>query len=317
MVTETLQVVASCPELTGLQKVAGFVTWMNILRVFAIVGVVGCAGYLLFRWFGWLLELFARIPKEFYEAVGFITSFALIISNERVSETNKLWCLLGGSLLFGAMLLITSALHKLQSRPVRLFGLLFVVWGAVALFYQSSAVGFITAGAFMGLLGFSAAVIPCGYAIGFKDDDDVARATTSAFLLLALFVATRISGNFSRLQVFEQGALWFGAFVGYLGLLIASSKWYGGKRVHYVLMQIVTIVLGMAAIGVGSVFGIKPLLGVGGTFFVLYLIEKPFEIPKESATGFAVTGLLVSGALGLGVWWAQNHMDVVRPYLLF
>ncbi|MBI2039006.1 MAG: hypothetical protein HYT22_01865 [Candidatus Niyogibacteria bacterium] len=307
----------SCPELTGLQVAAGFITWMNILRVLAIgVGVV-CLGYLLFRWFGWLLEIFLYIPKEVYEGVGYALSVGLIISGYWLSETNMLWPVLTGCLLFGAMLIITGALHKLAPNWEHFFGILFLVWSAVALFYQSAPVGFIAVAALMGLVGFSAAVIPCGYAIGFRDEDAVSRATTTAFIVLTGFVFLRVVGqSLPYIHVFEQGALWLGSFVGYVGLLIASSRWYA-KRAIYPAMQLITILLGMAAIGAGSVFGIPQLLGIGGTFFVLYLIEKPFEIPVESAVGYATIGLFVSSCVGGGVWWAQNHMDLVRPYLLF
>ena len=82
-------------------------------------------------------------------------------------------------------------------------------------------------------------------------------------------------------------------------------------------MQVITIVAGMAAIGAGSLFDIPQLLGIGGTFFVLYLIEKPFEIPTQSMVGRALIGLFVASGIGGGVWWAQNNMELVQPFLLF
>ncbi|MDB5194031.1 MAG: hypothetical protein JWN50_45 [Parcubacteria group bacterium] len=310
---------ASCPELTGLQKFAGFVSWMNILRVFAIAGGVVCIGFLLFRWFGWLIEIFALIPVQVYETVGYAASIALVVWGHSVSETNRMWPVLGGSLLFGAMVAISAQIHlknRINPPIAQLYGLLFVAWGAIALYYNMPAIGFIAVGALMGALGFSGAVIPMGYAIGFKDNDSLCRATSAAFAILAAYVGLKVSNTSLPIKVFESGAFWIGSFVGYLGLLIASSRWYGNQR-SYPIMQVVTIVLGMAAIGAGSVFGISQLLGVGGTFFVLYLIEKPFEIPNASATEYAVIGLFVCACLGGGVWWAQNHMDLIRPFLLF
>ena len=140
--------------------------------------------------------------------------------------------------------------------------------------------------------------------------------------MLAVFVFVRILCSFfevmvpSRLHAFEQGALWLGSFVGYLGLLIASSRWYE-NRMHYVLMQVITIVMGINALAIGSIFGIPQLLGIGGTLFVLYLIEKPFEIPVESFTAYAAIGLCVAVVVGGSAWWAQNHLTQVQPYLLF
>src|SRR3989338_3137439 len=303
----TAQVPAACPELTGLQVVVGFITWMNILRVFAIVIGVVCAAYLLFRLFGWLFEIFKYIPKEVYEVLGYATSIALVISAYWLSETNQLWPLLGGCLLFGAMLIITRVIHELKENYSRFFGTLSLVWSAVALFYQSDYVGFISVAAFMGMLGFSAFVIPCGYVVGFRGKDELSSATSAAFFTLVGFVALRVIGkDLPYIHVFEQGALWLGSFFGFLGLLIASSRWYE-NRTLYPFMQVITIVAGMAAIGAGSLFDIPQLLGIGGTFFVLYLIEKPFEIPTQSMVGRALIGLFVASGIGGGVWWAQNN----------
>ena len=307
-----------CPSLTTLQVVAGFVSWLNILRVFAVGGAVVCAAILLYRWFGWLLEIFLLIPKEVYEVLGYLASAGLVISSMFVSGGNKEWFILGGSLFFGAMLYISSLIHSVENKPDRFFGILFIAWAAVAILYDDQIIGFLSIAAFVCMLGFAADVLPgIGYAVGFHDEDSLARTTTGGLIVLTAFVLARIfHSTLSFVNVFEAGAFWCGSFVGYLGLLIVSSRWYQGGR-NYALMQVVNIVFGVAALAVGSIFGIGPLRGIGGTFFVLYLIEKPFEIPVESVTAYAAIGMLVSTLVGFGVYWAQNHMDVIRPYLLF
>ena len=68
-----------------------------------------------------------------------------------------------------------------------------------------------------------------------------------------------------------------------------SNRWYKplNKQVlRYVGMQVVTIISGMAGFHVGSTFHIGPLLGVGGTFFCLYLLEKYYEIPWKGVGDF-------------------------------
>ncbi|MES2006853.1 MAG: hypothetical protein V4436_01960 [Patescibacteria group bacterium] len=290
---------------------------MNVLQVGAIILAVACAGFLLFKWFGWLVAIFLSVPVQVYEVIGYAASIALVVLAYFLTGSNQLWPLLGGSLLFGAMLMITGYVHDLEANFERFFGILFILWAAIALVYQNEVIGFIAVGAFVGMLGFSFLVVPMGYVIGFEDNDALKRATTAGFITLALFVAIRVSGTYvPYIHVFEHGALWLGSFVGYLGLLIASSRWYE-NRAMYPLMQVITIILGMGAIGVGSVFGIPQLLGIGGTFFALYLIEKPFEIPVESGTAYAAIGLFVACSVGGGVWWAQNHMDIIQPFLLF
>lgn len=309
----------TCPELTTLQYLVGFVTLTNILMVFAVVIGVGSFSYLLFRWFSWLLEIFLHIPVQVYEVLGYTIAIGLMISGYWLSPTNEVWTSLVGSLFLAGMLMITGAIHNLSTNYERFFGTLFIVWAVIALFYQNPYVGFIAIGALMGMLGFSAAVIPCGYIIGFRDDDALARATSAAFLILIAFVVLRVIGDtLPYAHVFEQGALWLGGFVGYLGLLIASSRWWYERGTgEYIIMQVVTILLGITALAVGSVFGIPQLLGIGGTFFALYLIEKPFEIPVKSATTYATISLLVALVVGGCVWLAQNNMELVQPFLLF
>lgn len=311
------EAVPVCPELTGLQYFVGFITWMNVLQVGAIILAVACVGVLLLTWFRWVLGVFLLIPVQVYEVLGYAASAALVVWAYFLEGSNQLWPLLGGSLLFAGMLMITSNIHQIQANFERFFGTLFIVWAVVALVFQSSVIGFIAVGAFMGMLGFSFMVIPMGYAIGFQDDDALKRGTTAGFITLALFVAIRISGQYvPYIHVFEAGALWLGSLVGFIGILIASNRLYA-NRTSYPVMQVIAIVLGMAAIGIGSVFGISQLLGIGGTFLALYLIEKPFEIPAQSLTGYATIGLLVACMIGGGVWWAQNHMDLIQPFLLF
>jgi len=48
---------------------------------------------------------------------------------------------------------------------------------------------------------------------------------------------------------------------------------------------------------------------------VLYLAEKPLEMPKDSAVSVGVL-LLISGAILYGAWWwGHAHIDLVQQYL--
>ncbi len=164
-------------------------------------------------------------------------------------------------------------------------------------------------------LGFSVLVTPLCYCFGFDDEASLGRATTAAFAMLAGFVLLRVFGaSVPGLNVFESGALFLGSFVGYLGLLIASSRWYGHKK-NYALFQIVTIAAGVAALLVGSLCGIGELQKIGGTFFVLYLMEKPFEIPVESKRAYAAIGLFVAALLFGFCWYVRANPETFRSIL--
>ena len=114
--------------------------------------------------------------------------------------------------------------------------------------------------------------------------------------------------------MFEGGVLFLGSFVGYLGLLIASSRWYE-KRYNYGVFQVVTIVAGCAALFVGSVWQIGELQKIGGTFFILYVLEKIAEIPVRHRINYAYLGVLMAGLMYGFFMYIKANPDIVRPYL--
>jgi hypothetical protein len=305
-----------CPDLTGLQVAAGFVTWLNVLSVFAVVIAVACVSVLLKEWFAFLLAAFAAIPVQVYEVLGYGLSLALVASGMWLAPADRLWPVFGGSLLFGGMLAITSQVHKLKGGAAGFHGILFAAWTAVAFAYGDSLVGFIAVLAFMGMLGFSAAVIPMGFAVGFTDKDAVPRATSAAFLTTLAGTGWYLARGMDPANPLLEGALWLGPMVLFLGLLITASSWYA-TRTPYAVRQIGPFALGIAGMMVGATYGVPHLAGIAGTFLVLYLIEKAADIPARSLTGYAAIGLVVSALIGGGVYWAQRHMDLIQPYLLF
>src|SRR5882672_1268483 len=95
-----------------------------------------------------------------------------------------------------------------------------------------------------------------------------------------------MTGDFAFIKVFETGALWAGSFVGFLGLLILADKYYvRASNGNYVWLQMVSVAILSASIAVGMIFGINPLAGIAGTFFVFYLASKTIEIPVNGLIG--------------------------------
>jgi hypothetical protein len=202
-----------------------------------------------------------------------------------------------------------------------------IVWGIAAIYYRSYLLGFLTVMALQALLGFSAFVIPGCVGLGFRKEDGIPRATLASFVLLVVFVVLQITGQFepvregsrevsvidprsaadprAPLVYFRPGAIFMGAFVYFLGLLLLATRFYSGSRGNYLLMQAVTIVSGVAAFYFGATFGIDALLGIGGTFFVLYLLEKYTELPWKDI-GWA-WGLLGFAALLYAAAYLAGH----------
>lgn len=303
-------------HLTALQRAAGAVTFVNILWVLAIgVGAL-CFAFLFGSYVIDLLKLFKHIPLVVYEGVFYLSGLGLGAYGLTLGAGTADYVGLTGCLLFGGALVFSAKHHEAVAKKFNFSLICFIAWTGAALAYQSSMLGFIAVIALLGVLGFSVMATPLCYAIGFKDDAAVGKATSAAFGLLAVFAGVRIAGaHLPAVQIFERGALFMGSFVGYLGLLVASSKWYGGKQRNYALFQAVTILAGIGAIYVGSVFGISELQKIGGTFFVLYGLEKIFEIPAKSARGYAFIGLIAAAAIYAFCLYVKANPDSIRPFL--
>lgn len=305
--------VSEAPKLSALQRFAGLVTFFNILWVLAIGLLVLCAGTIaVLMW-----PLFAAIPAVFYEVGLYAGSIGLMIYGTSLDATRAPYIGLTGSLLFAAALVFTSKSRKLSPSAFNFSLTCCTAWTFAAFAYGSQMIGFIAVMAFLSALGFSAAMGGLCYVIGFDDDEAVGRGTLAAFVLLGIYGAMRAANaSVPGLAAFESGALFMGSFVGYLGLLIMSSRWYTrGYNGKYFLMQLVTFAAGIGALFAGSYFGIGELQKIGGTFFVLWALEKLIELPVEDLLAKAFVGLVASGAIFVFCMYASNHPEKLRPYV--
>lgn len=297
----------SCSELTPLQRFAGLITFGNIMLTGGILGTVG--------FLTWLLYL-VRIPATLYEVGGYAVSIGLVAFAKKLPiGIDPVFIAFAGCIGFAAMLLVSSELHNWKENPTGYCTTLAVSWALVALAYQSELIGFFSVGAFFGALGFFVESYPFMTVIGFEDEDALNRSTGTAFILLSLFTAYKISGtDLPYANLFAYGAYLIGSLVGFTGLLILAYEGYYKK--NYIVRQLPIIAAGIAALFFGSVFSIPEIQKIGGTFFGLYLLEKVFDVPSEGRVGYAIKGLAISClALGIG-YLILRFKDFFAPYLL-
>ena len=302
----------------GETKKGGGVTFVDILWVIGIIVGVVCLLILFGRAVGMLVAFFVSIPAVVYEVLLFLGAAVLFTVPYLTHLSQDMAPFIGftGCLVLAGGLFFTFTAHEIKISGVRFSLPLFVAWSIAAVVFQSSLIGFFAMAALMSTLGFSALMVPGCVMIGFEDDAAVARTTSAAFAVLIAFVAIHALGpNIPHIGVFKIGALYFGSFVGYLGLLIVSSKWYAKNSGHYILLQVVTIVAGFAALLFGTWLKLPELQKIGGTFFALYALEKTFEIPKKSLVGYAAVGFVIASAIFVFCWYVKAHPDTFRPYL--
>jgi len=316
----TLQQILATPDptpqtLTPLQEFAGAINFLNVILLLGSLATVGALGYLFQHYVVKLLNILKHIPVVVYEGISYAASLGCGIGGWFLPEPMHSSLGLCGCLLFAGALGFSAHLHKFKANMFRFSSLLFLVWTGAALLFGSSLIGFIAIGALLSALGFSIIITPLCYGFGFRDEATVGRTTLAAFLILLLFMALKLFSTFlPALAIFSFGALFLGSFVGYTGLLISSSRWYKGKK-HYWLFQIVTVLAGIGALFFGSVLRIDELLKIGGTFFVLYCLEKLMEVPTKSKPAFALLAATVGIITVCFCWFALTHQELLQAFL--
>ena len=159
-------------------------------------------------------------------------------------------------------------------------------------------------------------MVPGVVYLGFRNSSVIPRTTTAAGVILAVHVSLHCLGVAPAiLEPFRTGMGFLGTFVYLLGLLILSSLhfarrgWPSERRwPRYVAMQALTLASGGAVMYFGSVYRVPSLLGIGGTFFYLFLLEKYYELPWRGV-GWAWALLGTGGILYGFALFAQAHPE--------
>jgi len=316
---------------TFSDQVLNFFTFLNIIWVTAaLLGIVAVC---------WLFGLYfvviaMQIPVRAWESLIYVACFACIASD--------LYFGLGLLLAFpGCVGLYPAAWfsfltrtgdtsenplkgiswHSKEKFPAEIvWTLLTIVWGAVALITASHLIGFLAVIGFMATTGCIAGHSPGMIFIGFEKDDKIVQGTFAAFLCL---IAYLFFGSHQKITPFDEGWAFLGTMFYFLGLLILGNKWYCSESCNwrdgvktnwpqYIAMQVIMVASGGLALYLGTIYDLSLLLGVGGTFFYIYMLEKYYELPWEGK-GWAWSLLGLSGILYTFVLIAQKFPQ----YFLF
>lgn len=275
------------------QRVKGWLSFGNIVLISATI-LLFCSGVALFS--KYFLALILLVPAQVW---NFVLWSACLLGAFGSASLGDMRLAAALPAVFG-MIACCSLTHFLYlkdkfPKPYRLLALfLTIIWGATAVHTGSHIIGFMSVMALLSSLGLFIGVIPGVVSLGFDDDDLISNATFCSGIIFWLHVVLTAAGKtMGSFEVFREGMGGLCCYAFYFGLLIMSSKWYnyGHKDFwdtyetrrfllyRYVNMQILTVGSGVMVLYFGSMFGLTGLLGVGGTLFYIYLIEKYYEIP--------------------------------------
>lgn len=255
--------------------------------------------------------LLKEIPAGAYEVLLYAIGGTMIFAAGAATPVRVPYIALVGVIFVAGGLSMTSVMRIERGfDEERFFGFpalaLALVSGFTAVHYASPMIAYITAIALILTLLFVA-----------EFDDSATRVTFTAFTVIGMYVAMTAFGWVNpTVEIFRGGMLFMGCLVGYLGLLVASLRWYSRKSFSYPVWQFIALALGAVAITLGPVLGISELTKVGGTFFVLYLVVKLFDIPFKSFTGYAGIGALACFLAYQGLIVVKEHPETFAPYLI-
>lgn len=301
---------SNCPDLSTLQRLAGFANWIGFFQILGIGLITGGIGFIFWGVIKSILEM-----ASLMEALLWLITLGMLITSAFVPTVYQTWTVPVGSILVPCAFSLSAYLRKIKIKEVMSLTILTLIWATIAIFFDSAFVGFLAVGSLLAALGFSVVVTPFSYGFGFADDDAVPRGTAAGLAILAIYIALRIFRvELGAFSVFETGALWLASFVGFVGLLITSSLWYE-KGKHWSLMNFVTLVALVGSTSLAVLFGIKEVTTMASAFLIFYLAAKIVEIDTESTAVLGIK-LLIAGLMLAGVWMLlRSNEQLVAQYL--
>eukprot|EP00746_Dinoflagellata_sp_MGD_P078416 gnl/MRDRNA2_/MRDRNA2_31362_c0_seq2.p1 gnl/MRDRNA2_/MRDRNA2_31362_c0~~gnl/MRDRNA2_/MRDRNA2_31362_c0_seq2.p1 ORF type:complete len:456 (+),score=41.66 gnl/MRDRNA2_/MRDRNA2_31362_c0_seq2:111-1478(+) len=299
-----------------MDRVRGFFSFVNIMWLISIVGILCSVGPMLVYIAGPMLYRLASavvtrmvvpIGKALhrwgvFEVCGYMLALAFSIQGSRYpagQEDAAMMVALTGGLALLPLWLYSTKLHVHTSGGnEKIFmavtnSLLAATLAPLALIHDSRLIGFLTILAVYGALGFVCGAFGLGYYIGFAGEEAITRCITASVLLIVTFTTLRIcAADLTFMRPFATGAMCLGNVMYFLGLLIWSSKSRSYREAPpYVARQAIMIGSLLIALLVGNVFSLNSMSNTATTFLVLWLMEKELEVRWS---GFGVVVLFAN-----------------------
>jgi len=217
----------------------------------------------------------------------------ILIEGGRRHSDSGFFVTLTGAFLALPCFAFSKGKHELKSWMQFIFSI--GIFAPLAVFYNSTMMGFFTVLPLYGLLGFFVSASTLCYVIGFNDKDSLERSVvTSAILVVAFTLIKMIRIKSMFISPFVSAVNIMGCVTYFLGLLISSTAYHSATTTQYTKFQICMIGSLLIVTGVGSIWNIASLFNIGCTFAFFYVVDKIVEIPNLWKGGMVFVGIFAS-----------------------
>lgn len=279
-----------------------FVTFVNIIWLFASLMIVLAFGYIFAVY---ILPLLFLVPVTVYELLLYAACFGLLyVAWDRFAPAVGQFVAMPA--LLGLLPLVTwsyerHVVRRLDQRaaqptaegeepPERPFSAyrtplliqhsaMLIVYGGAAIAFESELIGFFTVVEFLLVLGLAG--LPEFIAWLLRMDlinalEEIGLIVTLA--LMTVYIVGEYLGVAGVYLLFEPAVFYIGTYIYFTLLAVVASRYYRRERARYAFWQAAAVASGVGALFIGVMLEIDAIQESGGTFLLIYLIEKYVEM---------------------------------------
>ena len=318
-------------------RMLGLITFRNILLLLLTVVTIA----FIFSFIGNILVLFAAYALVFFHKLflsrtsfhiyGLVLCYATVYLQYERDIVNTSWqpyyflenySVVFGSLVLAALIIDFSKTYiKDLANPKPMFLILSVIYAIIAIIHDHWFIATMSIWLLYAAFGFIMGAMPGGYYTGFDHKSSIERSAITSFILVTFYMLFKTGAIETKHQhivdLFENGCLFFGTFIGLLALLIITDKYYIYHHLDiklYVPMQFLMLGSVLVTLYFGLIFNLAIMKGIGGTFGVLWFLDMEYHFLSQFRTGNMLGALFV---LMVNIYGLIYYLDHYREFFIF
>ena len=316
-----------------LSRIKGFFTFVNLIWMIAILGIVISIGPSLFFLLRPFIILLGVLLYEFilpfiiflykYGFFEFLGSYISIIFIADGMKVNKEWgffiSLTGAGFIFALYFysILKYGKYAINDNEYIILGtLITLTLFSLSIIFNSQIFSFLATIVFYYFLGFYTGCFGLCYVIGFLNDNDMYRVVCTSFFLMTFCIGLKgLNINNTIFELYRCPIQILGALTYFLGLLIIASNYYYEKNLSYLQRQILFIGSILLVLFFGNFFNLPSLANTAYVFGVLYLMEKNYELFSKITESIWLVILITSLSLWACSLYLHIHSEIIVSIL--